>query len=172
MWYKGMYLYKLYELQPDFVILGKGFPGGQYPASKVITTAEMDTLNQFGALVTNGQEELASLSYLVTMNFARANSTEIDRIGKKFEDGLHSLKEKYPEKIVTVEGLGHLAALHFHTVSEASKFAKALNENCVDASAQIYKANCVPAVLFKPPVITTDSVIDRLLEIIDGLLGK
>ncbi len=37
MWYKGMYLYKLYNLKPDFVILGKGFPGGEYPASKVLT---------------------------------------------------------------------------------------------------------------------------------------
>lgn len=172
MWYGGMFLFRKYGLNPDFAVIGKGFPGGEYPASKIITTSEYDNLNQFGALVTNGQEELASLSYLVTMNFALVNSAEIDRIGKKFEDGLYNLKEKYPDKIVAAEGLGHLAALHFHTVSEASRFAKELNENCVDASAQIYKANCVPAVLFKPPVIATDAVIDGLLEMIDRLLGK
>ncbi len=64
-WYEELFLFRKYELEPDFVIIGKGFSGGEYPASKIITTAQMDTLNQFGALVTNGQEELASLSYLI-----------------------------------------------------------------------------------------------------------
>ncbi|MBR4000626.1 MAG: aminotransferase class III-fold pyridoxal phosphate-dependent enzyme, partial [Clostridia bacterium] len=43
MWYDGMFLFKKYGLTPDFVIIGKGFPGGEYAASKVITTAEADT---------------------------------------------------------------------------------------------------------------------------------
>ena len=111
-----MLLFRKYGLCPDFVALGKGFPGGEYPASRIITTAEYDNLNQFGALVTNGQEELASLSYLVTMSFARANSDEVERLGSKFFDGLLSLKDKYPAKVIAVEGLGHLAALHFNTV--------------------------------------------------------
>lgn len=172
MWYGGMLLFRKYGLCPDFVALGKGFPGGEYPASRIITTAEYDNLNQFGALVTNGQEELASLSYLVTMSFARANSDEVERLGSKFFDGLLSLKDKYPAKVIAVEGLGHLAALHFNTVGEAAGFANALNANCVDASAQLYKPDCLPAVLFKPPIIASDAVVDRLLEIIDGLLGK
>ena len=82
MWYEGMFLFRLYELTPDFVVIGKGFPGGEYPASKIITTAEMDTLNQFGALVTNGQEELASLAYLVTMEFIGANGAHIEAAGR------------------------------------------------------------------------------------------
>ncbi|NLW73396.1 MAG: aminotransferase class III-fold pyridoxal phosphate-dependent enzyme [Clostridiales bacterium] len=172
MWYGGMFLFRKYGLNPDFVALGKGFPGGEYPASRIVTTAEYDNLNQFGALVTNGQEELASLSYLITMAFARANTGEIDRLGSRFFEGLTRLKEKHPSKIVAVEGLGHLAALHFKTTGEAAGFANALNASCVDASAQLYKPNCLPAVLFKPPIIASDAVIDRLLEIIDGLLEK
>ena len=43
MWYKGMYMFRLYDLHPDFVIIGKGFPGGEYPASKVITTCLLYT---------------------------------------------------------------------------------------------------------------------------------
>ncbi len=172
MWYGGMFLFRKYGLCPDFVALGKGFPGGEYPASRIITTAEYDNLNQFGALVTNGQEELASLSYLVTMSFARANSGEIERIGSRFIEGLRQLKEKYPAKIVAVEGLGHLAALHFNTVGEAAGFANALFDSCVDASAQLYKPNCLPAVLFKPPIIASDAAVDKLLEITDRLLGR
>ena len=49
MWYDGAFLFRLYGLTPDFSIIGKGFPGGEYPASKIITNKDMDTLNQFGA---------------------------------------------------------------------------------------------------------------------------
>lgn len=97
MWYRGMFLFRLYDLNPDFVILGKGFPGGEYPASKIITTAEMDTLNQFGALVTNGQEELASLSYLVTMTFMRENGEIIEQIGTRFENGLREIMARHAD---------------------------------------------------------------------------
>ena len=34
MWYKGMFLYRLYGLKPDFAIIGKGFPGGEYSAAR------------------------------------------------------------------------------------------------------------------------------------------
>ena len=92
MWYDGMFLFKKYGLHPDFVVIGKGFPGGEYAASKVITTYEADTLSQFGALVTNGQEELASLAYLITMEFVAQNGAEVEAMGNKIEAELAKLE--------------------------------------------------------------------------------
>ncbi len=172
MWYKGMYLHRLYGLKPDFVILGKGFPGGEYPASRIITTAEADGLNQFGALVTNGQEELASLSYLITMEFAQANGEFIEKNGNYIESSLNELKEKYPGKIARIEGLGHLCAIHFHSVDETISFVKKVNEMCVDISAQTYKANCPPAALLKPPIIVGADIIDIIKEKMDLALSQ
>ena len=172
MWYPGMFLFRIYGLDPDFCAIGKGFPGGEYPASRILTTAEYDNLNQFGALVTNGQEELASLAYLVTMTFAHENEAELAKSCALFEKGLSDLKAKYPEKLVAIEGKGLLAALHFHTLSEAAAFTDALHHECVDASAQLYKANCVPAVLFKPPVNSTEATLNTLLAILDRVLAK
>ncbi len=174
MWYKGMYLYKLYGLNPDFVVIGKGFPGGEYAASKIITTHEMDTLSQFGALVTNGQEELASLAYLITMEFARENYDEIERLGASFEESLSGLRIKFPGIVTRMEGQGHLAAVHFETMDQAANVAAALNEHCIDASAQTYKANCPPAVLLKPPVSATERqlqiICDRIEEAICAMI--
>lgn len=172
MWYKGAFLFRLYGLQPDFSIVGKGFPGGEYPASKIITTAPMDTLNQFGALVTNGQEELASLAYLITMTFMQANGAEIERIGSRFEAGLRKVREKHSDIILDVEGDAHLAALHFHTVDDAASFAEKMKTACIDASAQIYKANCLPAMLMKPPIIASEATMDYIVDTIDTLLSK
>ena len=102
MWYRGMFLFRIYGLHPDFAIVGKGFPGGEYPASKVITTAEMDILNQFGALVTNGQEELASLAYLITMTFMRTNGEVVEKLGERFESGLRGIMERHSDIICDV----------------------------------------------------------------------
>lgn len=171
MWYPGMFLFRQYGLTPDFVIIGKGFPGGEYPASKILTTGEMDTLNQFGALVTNGQEELASLSYLVTMRFAADNAAAIAALGARFERGLRVLGEKYSALVTRIEGLGHLGAIHFASVETAAAFAARLNACCIDTSAQLYKPHCPPAVLFKPPLVAEEPVLDFLLERIDAALG-
>lgn len=164
MWYPGMFLFRLYGLNPDFVILGKGFPGGEYPASKILTTAEMDTLNQFGALVTNGQEELASLSYLITMRFSQENSQQIAANGCFFEQGLKEMACRHSEKISGIEGEGLLAAVHFSNLEVAARFAKLLNDACIDASAQVYKATCPPAVLLKPPLIADETVLGYLIR--------
>lgn len=172
MWYKGMFLFRAYELRPDFVIIGKGFPGGEYPASKVITTYEMDCLNQFGALVTNGQEELASLAYLITMEFVRENGSAIDEMGKLLDASLQALARSYPSQIACVEGLGHLAAIHFRTVDDAGRFAALVNGMCIDVSAQLYKANCPPAVLLKLPLVASENVLNVIFQRFEAALAQ
>jgi acetylornithine/succinyldiaminopimelate/putrescine aminotransferase len=172
MWYKGMLLFKLYGLEPDFVILGKGFPGGEYPASKVITTCEMDSLNLFGALVTNGQEELASLAYLITMEYAEANAEEIQRLGDYFETGMNAVAARHPALVNKIEGQGHLAAIHFTTVETAVRFTKIMNSFCIDVSAQTYKANCPPAALLKLPLIASERAMDFVIAKTEEAIGS
>ncbi len=162
-WYPGMYLFKLYGLHPDFVAIGKGFPGGQYPASKIIMTKEMDTLNQFGALVTNGQEELASLAYLITMAFAEANAPHINEIGKYYEKSLRKMAEKYKGIVNMIEGRELLSSICFKTAEQAAKFAELLAAEGIDISAQTYKANCPPAALTKLPIISTKKMVKYLI---------
>ena len=172
MWYKGMFLYRLYGLKPDFVIIGKGFPGGEYPASRIITNARMDSLNQFGALVTNGQEELASLAYLITMSFSRANGDEIERIGQLWNNEMKKLHADFPDKILAAQGLGHLASLHFVSADKAAEFASRMKEKCIDTSAQLYKKNCFPAVLLKPSLITTEKTVMYIVGTIRDILNE
>lgn len=162
MWFRGMFLFRQYGLRPDFVILGKGFPGGEYAASKVITTFEMDSLNQFGALVTNGQEELASLAYLITMAFVQQNGDDLEAQSRVFRARLDALQAKHPHIITAIEGQGFLCGIHFATVEHAVEFCRLLNGKCIDVSAQTYKANCPPAALLKPPVILGDTALDVL----------
>ncbi|GGD53203.1 aminotransferase class III-fold pyridoxal phosphate-dependent enzyme [Paenibacillus nasutitermitis] len=164
MWYPGMFLFREYGLNPDFVVIGKGFPGGEYSASRIITTSGMDTLNQFGALVTNGQEELAALSYLITMSFAEENAAYTRRMGDYYEAKLREMGLRYPSLVDCIEGKGHLATIFFHEAAKVIQFTDILNDKCIDVSSQTYKAMCPPTALTKPPIIATPQMLDYLLD--------
>ena len=164
MWSPELFMFKEYKTTPDFVSVGKGFPGGQYPASKILTTAAMDSLNQFGALVTNGQEELASLSYLITMEFAETNSNETREVGQYYNAEAAKLVAKYPEIIEELEGEAHMTCFVFKSADTTNKFTAYLNkECCIDVSAQTYKANCPPVALTKLPLISSRKTVDFVI---------
>ena len=171
MWSKELFLFKEYKCTPDFVSAGKGFPGGMYPASKILTTSAMDNLNQFGALVTNGQEELASLAYLVTIRFAEHNSEHISMLGTLWQQKLNTLAQRHSKLICKAEGDGLLGTLFFAAAETAIDFCKKISaEYCIDISAQTYKANCPPAALTKLPIISSQKLLDFVADAMDKIL--
>ena len=173
MWSDKLLMFKEYNSTPDFVSIGKGFPAGYYPASKMLTTAAMDNLNLFGALVTNGQEELASLANLINIRFAEYNKEHISSISAQWQQGMAYLAKKHKAKINGVEGRGLLTALVFSSTEQAVKFGKALGERYrIDAGVQTYKADCPPAVLNKLPLISTREVIVFVINAMDELLTE
>lgn len=171
-WSPELFLFREYGLEPDFVSVGKGFPGGQYPASKILFTAPMDNLNQFGALVTNGQEELASLAYLVTMAFAETNGAFVGELGDYYARELKRLAKKHPGLIERIEGQRHLSSIFFRDEAKAVEFIKHMNEACIDISAHTYKAKCPPSALTKLPLTATPKVVDFLIGTIDRALAR
>ncbi len=172
MWSPELFLFKEYDCHPDFVSVGKGFPGGQYPASKILTTAAMDSLNQFGALVTNGQEELASLAYLITIEFAEANQEHTRTTGKYYHNAAAELVAKYSSLLDKVEGEAHMTTLYFKSAECVIKFTNRLNnECCIDISAQTYKADCPPSALTKLPLIASRKSVDFVIGKMDETLA-
>lgn len=172
-WYDGLFLFRQYGLNPDFVSIGKGFPGGTYPASKILTSAAYDSLSQFGALVTNGQEELASLSYLITIAFISANGEAITSIGKSYHIKMQQLAKKHKALCTAVEGDAHMSAICFKEVHHAVEFCKIMNDTYgVDISAQTYKPNCPPVALTKLPLIVSEEMCDDLISLFDMALSE
>jgi acetylornithine/succinyldiaminopimelate/putrescine aminotransferase len=169
-WSPELFLFREYGLTPDFVSVGKGFPGGEYAASRLLTTASMDSLNQFGALVTNGQEELAAIAYLITMEFAQANREHTKAVGEYYGQELQALARKYSQVIDRIEGQRHLSALYFYTADNAVMFCNSLNEQGIDISAQTYKANCPPSALTKLPLTATAQMVEFLIRKMDDVL--
>lgn len=161
-WYPEKMLFLRYELHPDFVVVGKGFPGGENSGSKILCTAAADNLVLFGALITNGQEELTNLSYLITMQFITDQEAELRRLQSRYDALAQALAEEYPDVVTAAVGVGYLAALQFTSAEKAGEFAKKLSGRYIDTSAQLYKANCPPAALFKLPIVMQDGDLDIL----------
>ena len=173
MWSPELFLFKEYGLKPDFVSVGKGFPGGMYPASRILTTAEMDNLNLFGALVTNGQEEIASLANLITIRFAEANADYTREIGNQWLASLAEIAARHSKFVRGVEGQGLLSSLVFKETEKAVAFCKKMSQDyCIDVSAQTYKADCPPAALMKPPLISSVKALDIVKSAIDKALSE
>ena len=170
MWAPELFMFREYGLKPSCVVIGKGFPGGEYPASRILFSAALDVMPQFGALVTNGQEELASLAYLVTMDWALANAPVTAELGVYFESRLRSLAAAHPRVITTLDGWRHMTTLCFAELSGAQRFVKGLTQRGLDVSAQTYKKDCPPVVLFKLPLTADRAMIDFVVGLAGDLL--
>jgi len=104
------------------------------------------------------------------MAFAQANGVRTQRLGSYFMESLRDIAQRSSEKIEKVEGLGHLAGVHFKTLENAAAAAKAISGSCVDTSAQLYKPNCPPAVLFKPPLTASEAVLSYIAQALEKAL--
>jgi acetylornithine/succinyldiaminopimelate/putrescine aminotransferase len=169
-WSPDFFLFREYGLRPDVVSVGKGCPGGEYPAARILCSSALDTLPQFGALVTNGQEEIASLAFLVTMAFARANSAFIRAVGEHYEKSLGELAVRHPSIVEKTEGRRHLASLFFRDTDKLTRFVAALTHGGIDISVQSYKAKCPPSCLTKLPLVTTPKTVDYIVGKMDSAL--
>ena len=172
-WSPQTYMFREYGLRPAVAVVGKGFSGGEYAASRVILSSAIDNLPQFGALVTNGQEELSSLAYLVTLRWVEANADAIRQVGEQYHSALKSLAVHHRRAVAGIEGVRHLSAVVFRDLEVAQVFARRLNAAGLDISVQSYKADCPPAALTKIPV-TADAtvmqfVVARMEDALKGL---
>ncbi len=170
-WYDTLFLFRKYDLTPDFVSIGKGFPGGCYPASKVLVSGAYDNLSQFGALVTNGQEELASLAYLITMEFVQANGAHLRETGARYHRQMAELAARHPKLCAGVEGDAHMTSLLFLQPEAAKAFGRRMTHDfCVDLSVQANKAGCPPAALTKLPLLVTPTMAEKLVGRMEACL--
>ncbi len=165
-WSPELFMFREYGIKPGIIVIGKGFPGGEYAASRILFNAAIDRLPQFGALVTNGQEELASLTYLVTMRWVEANADVIGAVGDYFEERLHDISSRHPSLLHSIEGKRHMAGLYFHDLDIGKLFVRHMTDLGMDISVQTYKKGCPPVALTKLPLIAgyeaVDTVIDRI----------
>lgn len=172
LWSPRLFMFREYGLKPAMIGLGKGFPGGEYAASRLIFSGELDLLPQFGALVTNGQEEIASLAYLVAMRWAVANAEVTSAIGEYFEERIREVADGHRALVKGVDGRRQLLGIQFYDVSAARAFTKEAEALGLDISVQTYKTSIPPAALTKLPLTAPPEAVDLVAQKLNAALAS
>ncbi len=162
-----LFAYEHEGITPDVMTLAKGLGAGMPVGALLATDKAAQGLTPGTHGSTFGGNPLACAASLASMEALLEDNIiipAVEQLGKHFLEGLEELKKKYTF-IRDVRGKGLLVGME-------------LNYSCRDIVAACIKEglliNCTmdTVLRFMPPLIITEEEIDRLLEVLDGLLAK
>ncbi len=110
------------DLQPDFIILGKGMTAGFHPLSAVIYRGKLDVLEQYDAISTNGNAALAALLALGCIQLIEEHAEEIEDAGQAWHTAMMDIAEEFSDTLVEARGIGHMSGLKFRDREECLDF--------------------------------------------------
>jgi acetylornithine/N-succinyldiaminopimelate aminotransferase len=162
-----LFAYEHEQITPDVIAIAKGLGGGMPIGALLASDKAAQGLtpgthgSTFGGNPLACAASLASLEALLEDNII---IPAVEQLGAHFQRGLEELKKKYTF-VRDVRGKGLLLGIE-------------LNYSCKDIVSACLKEglliNCTmdTVLRFMPPLIITEEEIDRLLDVLDGLLAK
>lgn len=157
-----------YDFRPDIVVTGKALGNG-FPISSVTVNsilADKFEQNSFRYAQSHQNDPLGCSIALETIKIIETNKLlEKSRItGDYFENQLHQIRFKYPEKIKETRARGLMIAIEFNESINGELISQQLFENGFVVG---FKLNTLR---FLPPLIITNSDIDNLISELDKIL--
>ena len=157
-WYPEVFLSRRLGVQPDFLVVGKGMTAGFHPLAALIYRAELDVLEQYDAISTNGNASLAAFVGLCNLELIRRNADLLERLARKHCDGLVALAGEFPAVLERVNGVGFLSGLRFRQREDALGFHAAALHEGLWLRAHAYHPGH-RTVLMKLPLAVEDAVL-------------
>ncbi|MBU1713952.1 MAG: aspartate aminotransferase family protein [Proteobacteria bacterium] len=159
---------------PDIMVLAKSMSGGLYPISCAVFTEEIsDFLIAHPFIIINsfGGTSLACLVALATIEFIEKNNLpeRAAKMGKRFMEGLSSLKITYGELVVDVRGKGLMLGIEFPEESIGPRMASLLKKNGV---ISIYTFNNPRIIRIMPSLVITEEEVDFVVEAFEKSLKE
>ena len=163
-----LFAYEHYGIFPDIMTLAKGLGGGA-PIGAMLATEKVSAAFQPGNHAsTFGGNPLVCASAIATIETILEDGIILDhcnRMGQYLREGLHRLKEDHASKIVDIRGKGLLVAM------ELTRDGMPVVNACLEKGMLI---NCTAGnvLRFTPPLIIEEKDIDRLMDVLEEVLGK
>jgi len=162
-----MFAYQHYNVEPDILTiaksLGGGIPIGAFIAKDKIASSFKpgDHGTTFGGNPVACAMAIAFIKVLEEEDLIG----KCQKKGEYFKDKLKGLKEKYPEKIEEIRGLGLMVGM------ELKEEGQEIVKKCVEEGVLI---NCAAkkVLRFLPPLIVKEKEIDDLIDILDKVFQK
>lgn len=164
-----LFAYEHFGIEPDIMTLAKGLGGG-IPIGAILTKEEIaQAFAPKTHASTFGGNPVACASAVATLETVLEDGYLLDycgRISKYFIKKLHSLKDKYPEKIIEIRGLGLLIGIQIS--SDGSQIVK----KCMEKGLLIGTAGDGNVIRFTPPLIIEKDDVEEAIAILDKTLRE
>ena len=164
-----LFAYEHFGIEPDIMTLAKGLGGG-IPIGAILTKEEI--AKAFGPKThasTFGGNPVACASAVATLETILEDGYLLDycqRISKYFMKKVSAIKEKYPEKIKEIRGMGLLVGieLNFNGIDIVKK--------CMEKGLLIGTAGDGSVLRFTPPLIIEKEDVDEAISILDKVIRE
>jgi len=161
-------------VSPDIMVLAKSISGGIYPLSCAVFTEEIsDFLMAHPFIIINsfGGTSLACLVALANIEYIEKNNlpAHADAMGKRFMDGLLTLRDKYSELVMDVRGKGLMLGMAFPDDSIGPRMAYQLRQNGV---ISIYTFNNPKIIRIMPSLVISEEEVDFVIRAFDKSLAE
>ncbi len=162
-----LFAYEHFGIEPDIVTLAKGLGGGVAIGAILAKENIASAFTPGTHASTFGGNPLACAASLATVEALLEDGYILDncrRQGEYLLKGLFALRERYPEKIIDVRGLGLLVGMELK--GDGARVVDA----CLKKGILI---NCTGSNVLRiaPPLIITEHEIDILIETLGEVLG-
>jgi putrescine aminotransferase len=161
-----------WQVEPDMLVLGKGFSGGAYPMSAVVTRPEC--LDFFGESPYRTISSFAWSNVGARVSHAALTETErllprLGALGDAIERSLALLQERYRALLSRVRRTGLLFALDFADDGAGLGFLAHMFDLGVLVAASSQRMDVIK---LYPPLILEQQQLDELSERMETALGR
>jgi len=157
-WVPEVLMFHQAGIRPDMVVVGKGMTAGFHPLSAVVLRRELDVLETYDAISTNGHTPLPAYVALCSIALIESRREHIARMGALLEQRLRELAQEFPSLIASAQGKGLLSGLKFRRAEDALAFHARSVERGLWTRAHAYHAGH-STVLTKFALIVDEPVV-------------
>lgn len=164
-----LFAYEHFGIEPDIMTLAKGLGGG-LPIGAILTKEEIaQAFAPKTHASTFGGNPVVCAAAVATLETILEDGYLLDycqRISKYFMKKLNGLKEKYPEIIKEIRGMGLLIGI------ELTDSGVPIVEKCLEKGLLIGLAGDGSVIRFTPPLIIEKDDVDEAVSIFDRALKE
>ncbi|MFO7900414.1 MAG: aminotransferase class III-fold pyridoxal phosphate-dependent enzyme [Planctomycetota bacterium] len=168
-WCPDILLSRCYDFAPDLLVVGKGLTAGFHPQAALLYRGELDILEQYDAISTNGNAALAAYLGLCNLRLIRRGRERIASLAEHHFEEWSKLPGEFPDRLEEVNGSGLLTGLKFRDRDDAIRFHRAAVERGLWLRVHAYHPGH-RTILTKFALAATEPVIDRAVALIRELL--
>lgn len=168
-WYHEVFLSLRFGVAPDLLVVGKGMTAGFHPLAGLLYRRDLDILEQYDAISTNGNASLAALIALANLHMIEEQGERLEALGEQLISGFRAMIVDFPDILEEVNGEGLLAGIKFRDRDDALGFHRAAVDRGLWVRAHAYHPGH-RTVLTKLALAADEAIVEYVLSSMRSLL--